>query len=252
MPDAGVLNLPLNVTGPGVIDEVRVSIDVDHPDASQITADLISPIGTTVRLTDRAGRRGANYHGTVFAAAAVMSVNDGVAPFVGTFAPLNSLATIQGQGTAGTWMLRVSDGREDFLTGTVRGWSLDLFSPAPSPSYQSWAAVHFPGNPPGSQPQDDHNQDGFANQLCYAFAQPPDFVPNADWDRMTSTLRHRRWVAVNDIAYVYEFSGGFGAWESAAPVTVYRRRFDDQTEEVMLVFPSRPPSSLGYFRVRAQ
>jgi subtilisin-like proprotein convertase family protein len=252
MPDAGALNFPLHVTATGIVDEVRVTIDLVHPDVSQITADLVSPVGTTVRLADRGGPRGANFDGTVFAAAAVVPVNDGAAPFVGTFAPAGSLTSLQGQGLAGTWTLRVTDTREDFLSGTVRAWSLDLFSPAPPPSYASWASVHFPGGGSGSAPQDDHNQDGFANQLCYAFAQSPDFVPNADWDRMTSTLRHRRWVAVNDIAYVYEFSGGFGIWESAAPVAVYRRRFDDQTEEVMLVFPSRPPSNLGFFRVRPQ
>ena len=252
MPDAGVLNLPLSVTGPGSVNEVRVMIDLEHPDASQITAELISPLGTAISLANRPGRRGANFQKTVFAAGAVTPVSGGVAPFIGTFAPSGPLQSFAGQSAAGTWTLRLTDAREDFLMGTVRAWSLDLFLPAAEPSYQSWAAIHFPGLPPGSNPQDDPNHDGFINLLAYAFTQPPELVPVAHWDRTSSTLRHRQWVGAIDVGFAYEFSTRLSGWESAVPVVAFRRRFDDQTEDVMLQFPMLPPAGACYFRVRAQ
>jgi subtilisin-like proprotein convertase family protein len=89
----------LEVGTPGVIEALRVDVDIAHPYRGDLAVTLISPTGTKVLLHDRKGG----------------SEDD----LVQTYTP----AELHGESLAGTWTLRVADvARGD--TGRLRSWSL--------------------------------------------------------------------------------------------------------------------------------
>ena len=138
IPDVGTADSALTVSGfTNFLDKVTVSLWITHPLDSDLTnISLVAPDGTTVLLSAANGGSSANYgtgssdaSRTLFDAAATTSITNGVAPFVGTFTPQNSLGSFFGRPANGTWHLTISDGYGGSL-GTLRAWSLFLSPPA--------------------------------------------------------------------------------------------------------------------------
>lgn len=131
--DAAVADAGLVATGVDVIQKVRVSLYLLHPNVGDLEVWLIGPDGTSVLLSLWTGGAGDNYGNgfyhtdrTVFDDSASTSITAGVAPFVGTFMPYNSLAVFNGKsGSAanGLWKIRVWDDLAG-NTGTVINWAL--------------------------------------------------------------------------------------------------------------------------------
>ena len=97
---------------------------------------LISPNGTTVILAENNGALGANFgtacsptaDRTTFDDVAPQSVLSGVAPFVGTFSPIQPLSTfnlLSGTNANGTWQLNVIN-QLGGNTCTLECWSLSI------------------------------------------------------------------------------------------------------------------------------
>jgi len=140
IPEAGVVESPITVSGfNGVVGKVRVSLQLNHTFDFDLRIALVGPDNTTVFLTLNRGGAGQNY-GTSCSSAATRTTFDddaptpiaaGSPPFVGTFAPDQSLATFMaksGPAVNGSWRLRIFD---DFTPdgGVLNCWSL-LISPA--------------------------------------------------------------------------------------------------------------------------
>jgi subtilisin-like proprotein convertase family protein len=107
----------------GLVSDVNVTVgQITHTFAGDLTIDLISPAGTTVRLFNRNGGSGDNLTGTVFDDAATTAISDGAAPFTGTFRPAQPLSAFDGEQLHGTWKLKVVDNAGDD-TGTLSAWS---------------------------------------------------------------------------------------------------------------------------------
>ncbi len=116
------------------LSDVDVFIDIDHSWVSDLSLSLTSPEGTTVGLLDRPGLPGTllgcsdqDMRVTFDDSAAMADLEThcaGTTPwFEGAARPLGSLASLDGESSAGTWTLAVSDGA--FLdTGTVNDWQL--------------------------------------------------------------------------------------------------------------------------------
>jgi subtilisin-like proprotein convertase family protein len=147
IPDASAtgVRLPLNVTFPGGIAQVRVSLDgtactgaegattvgVDHTWVGDLTFLLTSPSGRTVTLLDRAGgpgNSGNNFCQTQLqdgAANSIQQVLIAQAPFTGTFHPAQPLAQFTGEQAVGTWNLFARDSVPADV-GSVRAFSVEV------------------------------------------------------------------------------------------------------------------------------
>jgi len=111
-------------------DEGSTTVGIDHTWVGDVTLALTSPSGQTVTLFSGpggTGNGGNNFCQTVLDDAATTSIQSftALAPFTGTFSPLEPLSSFAGEDPNGTWTVRVID---DFIvdTGSVRAFSLDV------------------------------------------------------------------------------------------------------------------------------
>jgi subtilisin-like proprotein convertase family protein len=119
-----------------IVDDVKVSVRIDHTTIIDLQIALIHPDGTEVLLADHVGSNdpnmgtgacGAGVVRTVFDDAAATPINSGSVPFAGSFRPATSLSALRGKPLGGVWKLRLSDQySNDF--GTLLCWGLDVVS----------------------------------------------------------------------------------------------------------------------------
>lgn len=141
---------PVNIIGgstngtPSTIFVTNITTAIQHVSVSayifesldyDLTLQLIAPDGTAVTLAQNDGQSGQNYgidctasDRTTFDDLAGAPIGTGVAPFIGTFTPMQPLATFNGKsGTNinGTWQLLATDPYSGD-TGVIECWSLFL------------------------------------------------------------------------------------------------------------------------------
>ena len=119
-----------------LLDDVNVSIRIDHTAVVDLQVALRHPDGTEVILADHAGGNDPNYGTgtcgvddvpTVFDDAAGATLAGGQAPFAGGYRPDESLSALNGKPPGGEWRLRVSDAY-DGDSGVLHCWSLQTVS----------------------------------------------------------------------------------------------------------------------------
>lgn len=131
---------PVVVSGiSGAVGKLALSLYAPHSYVSDLTLELISPDGVTNRLATKVGSNGRNFGAacmpdasrTTFDDDATNAISGGVAPFLGSYRPEQSLALFNGKsGTNvnGVWWLRAVDDVAG-LSGSIQCWSL-LINPA--------------------------------------------------------------------------------------------------------------------------
>jgi len=147
IPDVATLQDTLTVSGLGTSINSAfgiqdIMINISHPNASEISAWIISPNGTIIELTQNNGWGGANYINTHFnyiAGSSAIYLN--TAPFNGNFQPQEWLGTLNnGQNPNGRWILKVNDCCLSNI-GSLLNWSI-TFSTYPAPIMQD--TTHLP------------------------------------------------------------------------------------------------------------
>lgn len=140
IPDVATLTSTNIVSGfVGPVENLAVALYLTHPfDGDLTNISLTGPDGTTVRLSGNVGGGGDDYGNacsdvgyTLFDDHATTSITNGVAPFVGTYRPLQPLSVYNsktGTNANGAWILRISDGYPGSSGGILHCWSL-LVSP---------------------------------------------------------------------------------------------------------------------------
>jgi subtilisin-like proprotein convertase family protein len=131
IPDANLVGVSstVKVTGGGTVDNIDVTIgSLTHTFDGDLTIDLTSPQGTTVRLFNRNGGSGDNLIDTVFSDSAATAIAAGAAPFTGSFIPSAPLSAFKGEKAKGTWTLTVIDNVASDV-GTLNSWSLAITNP---------------------------------------------------------------------------------------------------------------------------
>jgi subtilisin-like proprotein convertase family protein/Zn-dependent metalloprotease len=132
VPDNNATGVTATITLPaGTVDGLEVKIaQLTHTYVGDLRITLTSPAGTTVTLADRpgAGTFGSsadNFTDLVLADDAPANIDTigNAGPITGRWAPAQPLAAFDGQPSAGTWTLRVSD-VEAGDTGTLQQWGL--------------------------------------------------------------------------------------------------------------------------------
>jgi len=126
-PDGGTITTSIiNFTDDFVIDDVNITVNIEHTWDDDLSISLFSP-GNTVEvvLTNQIGGNGDNYMTTVFDDEAATPITSGAPPYNGTFQPEGSLATLDGLSSMGDWSLVITD-NANVDQGTLFDWSLQL------------------------------------------------------------------------------------------------------------------------------
>jgi subtilisin-like proprotein convertase family protein len=93
------------------IAELDVSVSISHPNPAELVVDLISPLGTVVRLHDHAAGSGG-----IYTRYDLDAQPDGP----------GAMADFEGESTAGDWTLSVQDTIFGGLAGTIQGFTLHV------------------------------------------------------------------------------------------------------------------------------
>jgi uncharacterized repeat protein (TIGR01451 family) len=127
------------ITGCDTIEDLDVTLEIDHGWTGDLVVTLESPAGTRVTLVDRPGFDGLGY-GCQFAGLsallddeATLALEDqcaddlgGTVPAIsGTLSPADPLAAFDGELGSGVWTLRVSDWAEE-NAGNLVNWQLQI------------------------------------------------------------------------------------------------------------------------------
>ncbi|HPO13590.1 MAG TPA: proprotein convertase P-domain-containing protein, partial [Candidatus Hydrogenedentes bacterium] len=117
----------VSVSEGGTVMDVNITVNITQYANNETTLSLESPSGTIVYLIDQ-NCTGYNMINTVFDDEASVSINDGTAPYAGTFRPVQPLSVFIGEPANGPWKLHVADSAlsgEDYDL-TLNSWSLCL------------------------------------------------------------------------------------------------------------------------------
>lgn len=141
IPDDGKPGIySLKVTGlPTRIDPAfgleKVCVNIQHTWDNDLAIYVVAPNGAVADLARRNGDGDDNYTNTCFSAMGESSINDGTAPFTGTYKPEVPFGGFNnGQNPNGTWKLVVVDNYPHEETGRLLSWSL-TFSKSPAIAY---------------------------------------------------------------------------------------------------------------------
>ena len=136
-PTNPTIQSPLIVSGAdGTLSDVNVTVNITHTNNPELTAYLISPNGTRVKLFSNVGTSlfpgsSRNFTNTTFddqASTQILS-QFATAPFTGSFQPEKELSPLNGQNPNGTWNLELTDALGTLIadgTGSLVTWSLTL------------------------------------------------------------------------------------------------------------------------------
>ena len=134
--DFKTMTSSLVVTQAGPIADVDVKLNINHTNDGDLEVYLIAPDDTRIELfTDVGGSQG-DFIGTIIDNEAGQSINEGSAPFTGSYRPEGNLADLYGKDISGTWKLEVRDDSSGSI-GVLNSWylivKLQVLGPVPSP-----------------------------------------------------------------------------------------------------------------------
>ena len=126
IPDEGSVTSDLQVTQNVTLSDVNVRVQINHTYVGDLIVSLRSPAGTTVTLLDRPQCSDDNMNVTFDDSSSFNPENHcaGTTPwYSGVARPVQQLSAFNGQSSAGTWRLTVSD-NAGLDTGTLVDWEL--------------------------------------------------------------------------------------------------------------------------------
>jgi subtilisin-like proprotein convertase family protein len=108
-----------------------LTLTINHPNDPDLQAVLIAPDNTRIKLFTNvgAGINPANFNTTTFSDSAGTPIQNGVAPFNGSFQPQQPLSRLNGMNVNGTWTLEITDSNGNAIQGTLVNWSLRFQKP---------------------------------------------------------------------------------------------------------------------------
>jgi subtilisin-like proprotein convertase family protein len=130
IPDGNSVTSTLTIPNDGgqfVIQDLKVRLDITHPQDSDLTVVLIAPDNTQVTLfSNVGGASGKNFTDTLLDDQATATIGSGASPFTGSFKPLQSLdALLAGKPLQGIWQLKITDNNTNSKVGVLNSWSLE-------------------------------------------------------------------------------------------------------------------------------
>lgn len=107
------------------IEGVTLQLSLTHTYVGDLRAYLESPAGTRIELFSNVGGSGEDMTGTTLSDTAPESIDQGDAPFAGTFRPAEPLSTFRGEEADGPWTLEIEDDASAD-TGSLLAWSMTI------------------------------------------------------------------------------------------------------------------------------
>lgn len=123
IPDLGVTQDTVSVSITGSVSEVKINLNINHPNDGELLLFLKAPNGNQITLSSYNGNGGANYTNTTFDDSALVSIINGVPPFTGSFKPQIPLSTFINSNLNGNWILRLYD-KALGNQGTLLSWCI--------------------------------------------------------------------------------------------------------------------------------
>ncbi len=208
--DSSSLAFPLQMNSAGIIQELRIWLDVTHPEVQGLHLSLEPPaslgIASIPLFTGDAGyRHGANVIQCCFSSQAVTSIQQSAAPFTGTWQAEGILPQLHGREQQGTWILRIADVRTDAQSATVHRVTLETITRAGNPTYSAYTAL--PTTP--------------ARVRSFVFAHPPDRSPQLSLSRLPTggwRLTHDCWPQDTASNFRYWVSADLATWFTHTPL----------------------------------
>ncbi|NQY06694.1 MAG: proprotein convertase P-domain-containing protein, partial [Flavobacteriaceae bacterium] len=120
-----VTDATLTYTDDITIDDVNVTVNIDHTWVGDLEIRLISPAATEVVLFNQTNGNSDNFVDTVFDDEAAGPITAGTPPFTGSWTPDGNLSDFDGENSVGDWTLRITD----FANGDggqINDWTLQL------------------------------------------------------------------------------------------------------------------------------
>ncbi len=109
IPDLVFFQDTILVNTTGKVSEIKVNLNINHPDDVELLLMLRTPSNNQVTLSSLNGSGGANYTNTTFDDSATISIMNGTPPFTGSYKPQNSFSNILNTDLNGNWILRIYD-----------------------------------------------------------------------------------------------------------------------------------------------
>ena len=106
---SGITFADVYMANDSVISDVNIEVSIQHTYLSDMILTLVAPDGTEVILARNIGGARSNLVNTVFDQEAINLIEDGSAPFTGSFVPTGDLTVFNGQSSFGIWRLKVED-----------------------------------------------------------------------------------------------------------------------------------------------
>ncbi|MFI4882640.1 MAG: S8 family serine peptidase [Phycisphaerales bacterium JB064] len=128
IPDQSVLIDTIVVSDSREVRDVNVTLNINHDFFSDLTVDLISPQGTSIRLFAGIGTSADDMTFAIFDDAATRSITSATAadaPFTGSWRPLEALSAFNGESAEGGWQLVIRDTKGNDI-GSLLDWDLDF------------------------------------------------------------------------------------------------------------------------------
>ena len=135
---AGTITSNINVPDGSFVETVILSTEILHSWIGDLTCNLISPDGTSVAIFDRPGFPAINFgcpNNNIRASFDDMANNDadafegtcgdGVFAIDGTYQSIDPLGNLQGDNSAGDWVLEITD-NVDEDGGSLETWSIEI------------------------------------------------------------------------------------------------------------------------------
>lgn len=148
--DHSTVRATITVSGAAaILSDVNVALNITHTYDSDLEVYLISPTGTRILLFSGVGGWRDNFTGTVLDDEASVMIQNGTAPFTGSFQPTVALSGLDGENPNGIWTLEVHD-RYGQDQGTLNGWSLAIVSAEQTATTDADGHYSFSGLEPGT------------------------------------------------------------------------------------------------------
>jgi subtilisin-like proprotein convertase family protein len=132
----------------GRITDVNLTLNIQHTYDSDLTAYLIGPSGTRVKLFSGVGGSGDNFLDTGFDDQGENTILVASAPFPKVYRPEEPLSAFNGQNPNGLWTLEITDSKGgDF--GYLNSWSIEILGGERSTVTDAAGFYTFAGLDPG-------------------------------------------------------------------------------------------------------
>ncbi|GAB4511501.1 MAG: hypothetical protein OHK0046_09670 [Anaerolineae bacterium] len=124
-PLSNPLMIPVPVSDVGLVDDVTVTLNVNHNFLGDVIVGMQSPGGDTATLINGRGAGGDDLINTVFDDSAALAISSGTPPFTGTFRPETPLSVFDNTAVNGDWNFNFED-TANGTDGTVDGITLTI------------------------------------------------------------------------------------------------------------------------------